>query len=246
MRATCVPILLALIAPIAAAKALTKTANENDLLALYDKIQELQDGQQHGRELIFDSFCASLLSGLIGGIGSLVGANITCDCGLELIPPGISVGCGSSAPVCFVPPDIVCGVPSLDFSLDILSIFAGGFPFGAEICYDNLMIGGVLDLSFIPFCLSLSPSILSIFGLSDADAQAGNYTIDSIDKTCDAKIGEDACLSCDVCSSNTVSFNCTNIHPVMVATCVDIGVIPTSFSDVVRVDEVKFKVDSLP
>ena len=249
MKVTFVTVLLSLFTQtqgnIAALKSSPKTlAEQNDALALYlDKVQELQDDSR-GRELIFDAFCSQIISGFIGGIFSFVGANITCGCGLELIPPGVAIACGTSAPVCFIPPDIVCGEPSLSFSLDVLSVFTGGFPFGAQICYDNLKIGGVLDLSAIPFCLSLSPTLLGFLGIPAADA-GGNYTIDSLDEACTAKIGEQICTSCDVCSNTTISFNCTNIQEGFEAQCVDIGIIPTSFTDVVRVDEVKLSLDSL-
>lgn len=231
---------------IAALKSSSKTFSEqNDALDLYfEKAHELQDNPR-GRELIFDGVCAQLVSGFLGGILSLVGANITCDCGLELIPPGVSLGCGTASPVCFVPPDIVCGEPSLSFSLDLLSIFSGGFPFGGEICYNNLKIGGVLDLSAIPFCLSLSPTLLGFLGIPVADV-GGNVTLDSIEEPCTAKIGEQSCTSCDVCSGTAVSFNCTNIYEGFEATCTDIGIIPTAFTDIVKVNDVKLSLDSLP
>jgi len=222
--------LVALTTPIAGLKLQKEeySAEEREaLLALYeDKVYETGDG----RDLIFDDLCGSLLGGLVGAPLALLGANVTCDCDLELLPPGIDVSCESEEPVCFVP-DLVCGNPSLGFGLGILSIFSGGFPFNAKICYDNLVIGGVLDLSFVPFCLSTS----LIPGLVAADEVGGGI--------CEATIGDDACSSCEHCGGSKISFNCTNILANLTGTCVDIGIIPSSFSDIVKVDQVEFGVD---
>jgi len=255
MKVAFIPILLALVAPAAGKKVSAVKGSsfsekeQNEFLAIYaSKASELQRDHE-GRELIFDDLCSDIVAGFIGPIGGLVGTNITCDCGLDLIPPGISVGCSSGSPVCFVPPDIVCGLPGLSFSLDILSIFSGGFPFGAEICYDNLKIGGIIDLSSIPFCLGLSPTILGFLGIGantgvEGDSDATECILpENVDNKCDAKIGDVDCNSCEVCASGNISFNCTNVYEGFYATNVDVGVIPSTFSDILRVNEVQLSID---
>lgn len=249
MKLAFLPILVALFAPATGKKVSAVKGSslselqQNDIMAVFaSKVADLQRGHQ-GRELILDDLCSDIFGGFIGPVGGLVGANITCTCGLDLIPPGISVGCSSDGPSCFVP-DIVCGEPGLSFSLDILSVFSGGFPFGASVCYDKLMIGGALDLSSIPFCLTLSPTILGFLGIGGDSETGESYSFpDSVDNECEATVGDDPCTSCEVCGTGAISFDCTNIHESLAATCADVGVIPTSFIDVLRVDEVQLSID---
>lgn len=105
--------------------------------------------QQH-RELIldgvFDSLCASPLEGLLGN-------NITCDCGFEIFPPGADVGC-KTTPSCFLPSDIICATPEVSIGVNLLSIFALGFPLTINLCFVDITAFDFDVPNFIPICVS--------------------------------------------------------------------------------------------
>lgn len=207
------------------------------------------DPLSHGRELIVGDLCGNVLTGILGVPFRLLNRNFTCSCGFDLIPPSLSAGCGNGRTVCFVPPDIVCGTPELGLSLDFLSILQASFPFSAEICYNNLVIAGTLDLSNIPLCLGIDAGLLEtlggLFGANSLNNETSSLP-EPVDNDCAATMGSESCTSCSVCSDMTVSFNCTNIHPAVIGTCVDVGVIPFSFQDLLRVEDVSLNLDSYP
>lgn len=241
MKLSFFSLLLALLAPVAARITPGAVSEpEPDALALFQEKVRALEGQP-GRELFLDDVCGDILTGIVGGALSIVKADLACTCTFDVLKLSLGASCASQEPVCFVPPDVVCGTPELGFSISLLSIFAGQFPFAGRICYNNLIIGGVLDLSAVPFCLDIDPNLLN-----KLIPESVNATIsEGLDTSCDATIGDEPCTSCEVCDNGTVSFNCTNINSDVTGTCVDVGVIPTSFADIVRTDEVTLSLDGL-
>jgi len=251
MKFLCSSLLLALVSPVVA-RMKSGVASEHELvMELYkEKLRSLQ-GDGPGRDLqdivqdidLLDGICTELLDATIGGVGAaLLGETFACTCDIELLPPAIFASCGTGLPVCFVPPDIVCGKPLLEFGIDLFAILDGEFPLTGQVCYNDLVIFGALDLSQLPLCIGVDAGLFEIFGIGEDGV---NVTIPegALNDACTATVGDDECTSCEVCSGGLISFNCTEFHPELIATCADLGVIPTSFADLYRVDEVTLSLD---
>lgn len=248
MKFLCSLLLLALFSPVAAIMK-SGVASEHELvMALYqEKVRSLQ-GDGPGRELqdtdLLDGICTELLDATIGGVGAaFLGETFACTCDIELLPPSILAECSAGEPVCFVPPDLVCGTPELKFGIDIFAILEGQFPLTGQICYNNLIIFGVLDLSALPLCIGVDAGLFEIFGGLGEDGVNVTIPEGALDDACTATVGGEECTSCDLCPGGLISFNCTEFHPELIATCTDVGVIPTSFADLYRVDEVTLGLD---
>jgi hypothetical protein len=210
-------------------------ANESRLRSKDSYGNLLRSSQQQDRQLIFgiiDNQCEGILNATIENIFP----RQDCACNAKLIPPSIAIDCkleaSSNRTLCFPPTTkIVCGQPGISVSFNILNLIRGALPVAADLCfYDGALFGLPFPNAFNPFCInllgsipglpSISGLIQAIFGIflpgSKAGLSADASSSSDTTGACAAKLGNQECQSCTVCSASVgggVLVDCSNLVP---------------------------------
>jgi hypothetical protein len=203
----------------------------------------LEDAQPSG----LGDICTSLLEAGLGAvIPEVVGSEespVTCECNPTLFPSlSISLTCASSDPVC-LPPDIICGTPSIEVGLDVSALLDGANPISFDACFAGLVIAGTIPIIEVlgPLCFSLVLTLLGSVGigpgLDSTNATTADLQAEST-RTCKATLSGQECNSCTVCDGGLgLEYDCSNIEVDLKSNqCAHMN-LPTTLRDVYHPDK---------
>jgi hypothetical protein len=187
-------------------------------------------GATGDRNLAAGDICNNFVDSLLGGNTS---SPLDCYCTADILPPAVSLGCDASSPICFLPPDVLCGSPGFGVSLDVLNIIQGGLPVTLDVCLNNPTVLGIVLPAFIPACINFGQNILDALtgilgGFADVGADSVNGTVPALPAMCDFTFAGESCATCTPCltAENKVgaSFDCSNLFANLTTTdCIYFG-----------------------
>jgi hypothetical protein len=204
----------------------------------------LEDSPPVGLGDICTSLLEAGLGAVIPGVAGTEESPVTCECDPELFPSlSISLTCASTDPVC-LPPDIICGTPSIEVGLDVSALLGGENPITFDACFTEVVIAGTIPIIEIlgPLCFSLILTLLGSVGigpgLESTNATTADFQAEST-RICKATLNDQECNSCTVCDGGLgLDYDCSNIEVDLKSNqCVHMN-LPKTLKDVYHPDKI--------